>query len=486
MRKIQRNVDYLTKDYEGFRKLMMDLIPVKTPEWTDTSQSDMGVVLLELLAHGLDVLSYYQDKQFNEAFITTAKTRRAIINHARMLGYDITLQVPARHRLTVTKSSEYIDQEITIRKGTKVGTDPLLGNAVVFEVDEDLVIPAGEQVGYVTVTHGETIHKDIVGVGNDSENQKFRLTYPDVLIDTLEVYTYLRIGDGTSPSNYVAWTRVRDFLSSSYEDRHFTTFVDEFNNTYIQFGNGKSGMKVPSEHNILCMYRVGGGAIGNVGLNTINTFLETDVIGIASITNAEPPIQYGVDIEDIEHIRESAPRLYRTMERAVTRQDFEDIVKTFKGVAKAKAVETFNTQNELLIYVATTSYDPLSSELKSQIEEKLNSIKMTHIKPIILDATYLDFDIDVAVIAYSNYLNSDVKARVEQALQENFSLDNMDFNMDIYLANIYRCILDVDGVKNVVINTPSTDITVYDSQNKLPRIARLNNITVSVSGGVSK
>lgn len=56
MKKPLKYVDYITKDYEGFRKLMIDLIPSKTPEWTDTSQSDFGIVILELLAHGLDVL----------------------------------------------------------------------------------------------------------------------------------------------------------------------------------------------------------------------------------------------------------------------------------------------------------------------------------------------------------------------------------------------------------------------------------------------
>ena len=36
----RRSLDYVTKDYEGFRQLMLDLIPQYAPEWTDTSQSN--------------------------------------------------------------------------------------------------------------------------------------------------------------------------------------------------------------------------------------------------------------------------------------------------------------------------------------------------------------------------------------------------------------------------------------------------------------
>ena len=41
-----RPIDYVTKDYEGFRQLMIDLIPKYAPEWTDMSQSDFGIVII--------------------------------------------------------------------------------------------------------------------------------------------------------------------------------------------------------------------------------------------------------------------------------------------------------------------------------------------------------------------------------------------------------------------------------------------------------
>ena len=53
-------IDYVTKDYDGFLQMTKDMIPSLTPEWTDNSDSDMGTVILQLLAYGLHVLGYYR------------------------------------------------------------------------------------------------------------------------------------------------------------------------------------------------------------------------------------------------------------------------------------------------------------------------------------------------------------------------------------------------------------------------------------------
>ena len=61
-------IDYLTKDYAGFRQGMLNQIPLLMPQWTDRSEADFGVVLIELMAYVADILSYYQDRVANEAF----------------------------------------------------------------------------------------------------------------------------------------------------------------------------------------------------------------------------------------------------------------------------------------------------------------------------------------------------------------------------------------------------------------------------------
>ena len=70
-------IDYLARDYASFRRALIDLIPSKLPEWTDRSEADFGVVLIELFAYMADILSYYQDRIANEAFLTTRRSGAA-------------------------------------------------------------------------------------------------------------------------------------------------------------------------------------------------------------------------------------------------------------------------------------------------------------------------------------------------------------------------------------------------------------------------
>ena len=82
-------IDYVTKDYEGFKQAMLGQIPVLLPNWTNRSESDFGVVLIELFAYVADILSYYQDRVANEAFLATATQRRSVGELLRLIGYQI-------------------------------------------------------------------------------------------------------------------------------------------------------------------------------------------------------------------------------------------------------------------------------------------------------------------------------------------------------------------------------------------------------------
>src|SRR5205807_4046908 len=85
----QPRIDYVTKDYEGFKQGMLNQIPLLLPDWTDRGEADFGVVLIELVAYVADILSYYQDRVANEAFLATATQRRSVTDLLRLIGYQI-------------------------------------------------------------------------------------------------------------------------------------------------------------------------------------------------------------------------------------------------------------------------------------------------------------------------------------------------------------------------------------------------------------
>ncbi|MEM6791395.1 MAG: baseplate J/gp47 family protein [Myxococcota bacterium] len=79
-------VDLVTKDYRGFVGLSADWIKIRNPHWADLSPSSLERTLVELLAHHGDMLSYYQDRVANEAFIEDASARHSLRQHGVLLG----------------------------------------------------------------------------------------------------------------------------------------------------------------------------------------------------------------------------------------------------------------------------------------------------------------------------------------------------------------------------------------------------------------
>src|SRR3954453_3578976 len=103
-------IDYMARDAAGLMAAMRAAVLDHLPEWTGANdEADFGTVLLELFAQLGDVLSYYQDRVANEAFLGTARTRRSVIDHLRLIGYELTTAASATALLTVSVRGDVRD-----------------------------------------------------------------------------------------------------------------------------------------------------------------------------------------------------------------------------------------------------------------------------------------------------------------------------------------------------------------------------------------
>lgn len=89
-------VDYMAKDYASFRRALLDLAPQLAPDWEERRAADLGITLVELLAHLGDELSYFQDAVANEAYLETARRRVSVRRHARLVDYTMHDGLSAR------------------------------------------------------------------------------------------------------------------------------------------------------------------------------------------------------------------------------------------------------------------------------------------------------------------------------------------------------------------------------------------------------
>ncbi len=102
------DINYLAKDYDGFRQTMLDRLSALIPTWTETHAADMGVTLVETLAYAADHLSYQQDAVSTEAYIGTARSRISLRRHAKLVDYQIGEGSNARSLVYVETTADNI------------------------------------------------------------------------------------------------------------------------------------------------------------------------------------------------------------------------------------------------------------------------------------------------------------------------------------------------------------------------------------------
>lgn len=111
-------IDYLAKDYQGFRRLMIDRLSLLVSGWSERSAADLGIALVELLAYAADNLSYRQDAIANEAYLATARQRVSVRRHSRLVDYYLHEGCNARAFVHF----DVTGQNVTLARGTQLLT----------------------------------------------------------------------------------------------------------------------------------------------------------------------------------------------------------------------------------------------------------------------------------------------------------------------------------------------------------------------------
>jgi len=116
--------DYLTRDFSGFRTMMLDRMSATMADWTERNPADLGVTLVEVLADAADKASWFQDAIGTEAFFERTRFRQSLVRHARLLGYRPGEGCNARTAVAVTADVDRDGAPDVIARGTRFLTRP--------------------------------------------------------------------------------------------------------------------------------------------------------------------------------------------------------------------------------------------------------------------------------------------------------------------------------------------------------------------------
>lgn len=476
--KLRQGLDFSTKDYEGFRNSMIEMLKVKIPEYSDFSQSDAGIVLIELLAYNLDLLSFYNDKVANELFLETAMERESVSKLANMLGYKLRESSPSHFKQVFEILPQ--ETEFIIPKGYVIQTEDSTAEQLVqFETDEALIIPPhcngletdedGNYLYSVDITQGYSVVGEIIGSSNGATNQKFLLDYCPVIANSIEIY----VNEGRG---FERWELKDNFLDSVANSKHYTIFIGDDGIATIKFGNGVSG-KIPEirNNNILANYRVGGGTIGNVGVKTIIK-MPQKFADIRRTFNPHEAFIKGRDKEDIEEARIKAPASLGTKFGVVTLADFRNLALTIPGIkrASAKTGETHST----MVHVY---YLPDGTVATEQLEETMTALyderKLVGTHVILEEARYRKIDVEVVAKAFSTYTGFDLKEQVAVTIKNVIQSGTYDFGEAPEQSDLVLELLSLDGIRAV-------DVIIHNADNlAIDEVVTLGEVSVEVIGG---
>lgn len=471
MRNLNSSFDYISKDYKGFKQAMIERLKVLMPEYTDLSETDAGIVILELASVGLDILSTYLDSQANESLLVSAELWSSVLKWAKMLSYEPRFaSASIIEQVFKLKSAQSTDT--LILAGTQIMTNNTTNETpVYFETVDNLIIPAGklgnevdEDGKYlytIDAMQGVSIKGEVIGTSNGAKDQEFKLGRSPVIYTTIEIWC-----DG------IKWTKAlnNSFVNSESNDTHFTITMNDYNEAVIIFGDNVFGKIPPKDKQIFAYYRVGGGVEGNVSPNTVTTLVQTDA-RIDSTFNPYLPKESGQDRESLKSIKLSAPALSRTTWGALTLTDFTDLLlanfpeiklaKTIRGdLASSLDIVNEATCDDIVIGTVQnkegSEFEPLDEELQTSILRELETRKiagMNNIYFVPVTRQYIDVA-DIKVSILSDYLNreEEIAAQIKEAFMHFFDLGNIEIDATITVGDIEKYILDnVTGINTIRI-----------------------------------
>jgi hypothetical protein len=237
----------------------------------------------------------------------------------------------------------------------------------------------------------------------------------------------------------------------------------------LKFGNGVFGKKLINGDKVVFNYISTLGNTGNVYTTNNITTVESqayDENGLAIplyVTNTTA-MMGGEDYPSLEEIRDISPKVFQTGDRATSVSDYETVINGYSFISKVSvwgAYEYLKDNNldpwtyidteDNVVHVAAlnSSYTNLSDLEKTEVIERIHTINdPTDILQFeVIEQIDLVFYCTL-VVQNTSYVLADVIAQVNQTLENNYDIENISLNQNIYSSDYSGLIDTVDGVRN--------------------------------------
>jgi len=503
-------INFAATDFITLRASLISYIKAVYPtEYTYFTESDLGIMFVELVAYMGSVMSMKADMLANENFFATARQRASVKKLLELIGVRMRGPLSAAADAQITFDFGIAGEEyFTLAPSNRVIniTSPQDDGAVTYTLYKvvngfvDQMNSTGDILLYASESDNHpfnTIYSNLVfqeGVLVTDSGQfaateavkTIQLTQAPVIEGSVEVF--INSPTATASGAYREVDNI--YFASGGSDRIFEIVYDSDYKATIVFGDNTVGVSPDNTATYLVNYRVGGGSRGNLLPNVINA----TVIGVTGGVNINGTIVNtsvatgGSNAETVAHAKQWAPLTFARQNRLVTLEDYEvyanTFISTFGTVGKATAAtrNAYSSANIIDIYVLEKASDiqlqKATPTFKTQLLTSINTQKMATDEIVIADGLIRTLDLVTTIyIDREEEANQvQITAKARDKILTYMSLDNRKFAQPLVIAELNRQIFEVDEIRYSTVDNVDQNILVDFNE-----IIQLNNLTINVS-----
>jgi hypothetical protein len=314
----------------------------------------------------------------------------------------------------------------------------------------DLVSPVDVFGNELVVTRGESVYNELLGIGNASDiNQRFKLKKKP-----LTYFSSSTSGNDQMVKNTLSiringmlWKEVNGFYGKGEFDQIYIVRQDDEGESWVSFGDGLRGQRLPSGAEVVANYRFGAEGVMPPG-GSINQ-ISKPAKGLQSVKNPLPAFG-GADAEPIENLKTYAPKSALLLDRVVSMKDMEALAAGFPGVRAVMGEWRWDGRNQTavaqLIYIGDLQ---ISTDLTKAVRNMADPAT-----PIsIITAIPKPLSVSLAIAIDPKYVEKDVLARLREALLNKktgmLSAERIGIAQPIYRSQLFDAVLSVEGTSSI-------------------------------------
>lgn len=469
-----KELQLVPSDFEEIMEVLIARVKSRLPnKWQDFLTSNFGIELAEVFSYEAAQLVYLINRNVNEVYMPTARTRYGVYNLARNIGYMSRPPAPARTTCLLTIPFDNPNRNnIAIPKYTKLSTQ----DGKMFYIEKDYILPSGQSQIEVDVVAGTIISDTFIA--NGIARYPYQTNYyPVSFVESVKV--------NDSPWEY------SEYLDMIGPEMVYTIENDKDFRAKIIFGDGIYGMNPLKDSEIEVLYNVNLGENSNTSAYSINKIVDPiyDTDGRkVNFTITNPNAAIGGDREEtVNEIRRNAPSIFRTQWRTVTKQDFKDTLRAEPGIEKLIVLDRYD-MDEIGIYgvkigIIPTEGGYIDDAFKNHILEVLENRRLLTTDIQFIQPEYVPINLNITISKRDNVNAHIVQTRLKAELFNYLNWKNRDFGNDVTAIDLYRIIGNVEGVAfadNLVIEPKK-----YTYIAKSMKVGRTEKRTIQVIDSMS-